>query len=110
MTTDFPYPQIGALVRNRRKSLRLTQDELANEVGISRASMANIEAGRQRILVGQIYSLANALKLAVPELLPSADIQKSQVSTPDFAPPIKEDRNLPPSYVEAAKRVMGGSS
>lgn len=46
-----------------RKSLGLTQDHLAKQVGISRASLANIEGGRQQVLVHHLLSLAEGLQL-----------------------------------------------
>ena len=52
-----------------RKSLGLTQEQLAQQVGISRASLANIEAGRQQVLVHHLFGLATALQLDSPEVL-----------------------------------------
>jgi len=40
-------------------------------LGISRGSLANIETGRQSILVHQLYSFAGALGLSPFELLPA---------------------------------------
>ncbi len=64
------YERIGGLVAQRRKALEHSQETLAPLVGISRASLANIEKGRQRILLHQLYALANALKLQPSDLLP----------------------------------------
>jgi transcriptional regulator with XRE-family HTH domain len=64
------YDQLGTLIRNRRKKLLLTQRDLAARIGISRASLANIETGRQTLLVHQLYALATALDLAPSDLLP----------------------------------------
>jgi len=57
-------------VRQRRRRLELPQADLARRLGISRATLANIETGRQRILVHQLYSLAKALEMKLAELLP----------------------------------------
>ena len=65
------YRSIGEAVRTRRRALDLTQQKLADRLGISRASLANIEVGRQRILVHHLYSLARELGVEVPTLLPT---------------------------------------
>ncbi len=50
----------------------MTQKTLADEIGMSRASVANIEAGRQRIVLHQAIEIAQALDLpSVAELLPT---------------------------------------
>jgi transcriptional regulator with XRE-family HTH domain len=73
MNPDALYQHIGALIRERRKKLKppLTQEKLAQRVGMSRAALANIETGRQSVLVHQLYAFAAALEFT-PEafLLP----------------------------------------
>lgn len=64
------YGRIGDAVRKRRREMGLTQQNLADRLDISRASLANIEVGRQRILVHHLYDLARALGLEVAALLP----------------------------------------
>jgi transcriptional regulator with XRE-family HTH domain len=68
------YKEIGALIRAKRKALGFKQERLANELRISRGSLANIETGRQGILVHQLYKFATALKLKPAELLPPPPI------------------------------------
>lgn len=64
------YKQIGRIIRARRRVLDRAQELLAQEIGISRATLANIETGRQRILVHQLYAFAKALDLKLSDLLP----------------------------------------
>lgn len=76
MNPESVYRHIGAVIRRGRRKFkpRLTQAALAQRVGISRASLANIETGRQSVLVHQLYALAAALDLAPGDfLLPAAD-------------------------------------
>jgi len=64
------YKQIGRAIRARRRVLDRPQEVLARDVGMSRATLANIETGRQRIQIHQVYAFAKALNLRVGDLLP----------------------------------------
>jgi transcriptional regulator with XRE-family HTH domain len=67
MDADQIYKNLGRRIKTLRKEgLRLTQEQLAKRVGISRASLANIEAGRQQVLVHHLFALASALDLDSP--------------------------------------------
>ena len=53
----------------------MTQEMLAAETELSRASIANIERGRQNVGLHHLYSIAKALKVTrVQDLLPSLEI------------------------------------
>ena len=65
------YHQIGGIIRALRRRADKAQDVLAGQLGISRATLANIETGRQRILVHQLYAIAQALDVKLSDLLPS---------------------------------------
>lgn len=78
------YRRLGRAVANRRAELGFTQNDVAERLGLSRASLANLENGRQRIMVHQLFSLVNALQLrSILDLVP-----KTWVS-PDPLPEIK---------------------
>ena len=66
------YSQFGQLVRQHRERLGANQAEIAHAIGLTRASIANIETGRQRIPLHHLYGLARALKVDVHALLPTA--------------------------------------
>ncbi|UGY05760.1 helix-turn-helix domain-containing protein [Bradyrhizobium quebecense] len=67
------YRIVGANLAARRKELRLKQSEVADQIGLTRASLANMERGRQKILLHQIYRLAAALKMnSITDLVPGA--------------------------------------
>lgn len=73
------YERFGELIKKRRNIMQLTQDELAKKVRLSRASIANIESGRQKIMLHQVYLFAKSLNLEPIDLL--ADITMSAKST-----------------------------
>jgi len=71
MNPESIYLEIGERIRVRRKANRLRQHELADRVGISRASLANMEVGRQKVLVHQLCAIAIALGLSPADLIPA---------------------------------------
>lgn len=76
------YAQLGRAMAARRTSLGLTQQEIADRIGVSRASIANVERGRQKVLLHQVYALARVLALKsitdlVPATLPKRDTPAS---------------------------------
>lgn len=54
------YRLLGAKIEVVRTTLGWTQLELAQKVGLTRTSIVNIEAGRQRILLHDVDKLATA--------------------------------------------------
>ena len=62
----------GQKLARARKSRSLTQRELADMVGVSRVTVANIEGAKQNVQLAQVYSMARALNIAPNDLLPSA--------------------------------------
>jgi transcriptional regulator with XRE-family HTH domain len=67
---DEIYATLGRSVRKRRENLRLTQADLGAKIGLSRASIANIEGGRQAVLLHQFLALAEALTVQPTDLIP----------------------------------------
>jgi transcriptional regulator with XRE-family HTH domain len=82
---DPIYPHLGAAIKARRKTLGMKQKTLAGMLSISRGSLANIETGRQSVLVHQLYRFAEALELSPSDLLPPPTKTKS--STQDLPLP-----------------------
>lgn len=67
---DRFYVSVGDRVRGARTAARLTQADLARQLGLARSSIANIEAGRQRVPLHVFVAIAEALKADVSELIP----------------------------------------
>ncbi len=55
------YKQLGARIQTARRTLNMTQVELAKKIGVSRPSLANMEVGRQRIQLHTIFKFEKAL-------------------------------------------------
>ena len=60
-TIEPVYQAIGARMRMLRDTLGIQQEDLAKRLGWSRASIANIETGRQRVLAHDVERIAIAL-------------------------------------------------
>jgi transcriptional regulator with XRE-family HTH domain len=75
------YQEIGRRVRSlRQNKLDITQDQLAERLGISRPSLANIESGRQKMSVDQLLTFSNILGIGPLELIPQFDNSSSAES------------------------------
>ena len=86
MTPKVIYREVGRNIRRYRVGTHRTQAQLASEIGISRASLANIEAGRQQVLLHHIYAIADALDLDSSRVLmpvpPSPDEDPAELPLP----------------------------
>lgn len=63
------YVRLGEHVRDLREAQDMTQQELAFVLGLTRASISNIEGGQQRVLAHQIEPMAIALGVTIARLL-----------------------------------------
>ena len=73
------YMLAGARIREARGK-KMTQEELAKATGLSRVSLVNIEAGRQKLLLHHVFSISAALGLPPAELI--APLQPASPSEP----------------------------
>ena len=65
------YRDFGRKLANLRNEASLTQAEFARKIGVSRASLANIERGEQRVYLHQFLSMLSALgRGKLDDLLP----------------------------------------
>lgn len=64
------YREIGWRIRKERDELGFSQADLAQEIGLTRTSIVNIEAGRQRLPIHMLYAVAHALGVPATCLLP----------------------------------------
>ena len=56
---------LGAAIRERRRQLRITQDELAASIGVSRRVIGQLEHGKESVYVGIVLRAARAVGLDV---------------------------------------------
>ena len=74
---------LGERVRAQRARARLTQLALAEQIGVKRATLANVEVGNQRASAFLLAQLAQALGIPAEKLIPNlaeaqAKLEKSR--------------------------------
>jgi transcriptional regulator with XRE-family HTH domain len=96
---DSFYRDLGSRIRRARAD-RLTQQVLAEKVGLSRAAVANIELGRQRVATHMLLRFAAALGVDSADLLPDS-------LNPDSDEPVSGDfQRLRPRDQQTVLRVV----
>ena len=68
---DEFYRLVGERIAQARRRQQLTQKGLAPAIGLSRASVANVEKGRQAVALHVLVKLSQALGVPVADLIPS---------------------------------------
>lgn len=74
---DF-YRDFGMMLKVARKKAGLTQDGLAERVGMSRSSIANIETGRQKTPLHTLLEFSGSMGVQPVDLLPAQDQPEQQ--------------------------------
>ena len=68
--TDILCIYIGSKIEEIRELKGITQNGLAESIGMSRPSIVNIEKGRQTIKLLRVYQIAEMLNVPLNDLLP----------------------------------------
>lgn len=95
------YKLLGNQIRAQRKHREMSQLELARALGVSRPSVANMEAGRQRVPLHLLYRLARILDTDPGALLPP--MGKAVPEKPSAEGDIKQ---LPPNAMEFMRIIL----
>lgn len=78
------YHEVGLRLRLHRENRDLTQEDLADVLGMPRSTYANIERGRQRAPADVLWRVAVYMGLSVADFLPrpsrNAPMPKSESS------------------------------
>jgi transcriptional regulator with XRE-family HTH domain len=88
------YISIGKKIRDLRIKEGISQAALGSAIALTRASITNIEQGRQKILVHTLLKIARELNVDLAELIPTKEIQftKEKPNIPKGLS--KKDRDL----------------
>jgi transcriptional regulator with XRE-family HTH domain len=77
------YGLLGSKIQEAREAKKMTQAQLALSLTppATRASIANVENGKQRVLVHTLVQFARAMDVDIGQLIPSPE-QSSPAPTP----------------------------
>lgn len=67
------HREVGSRVRSARMFRHMTQTKLAVELGLTRAAISNIEAGKNGVTIDHLYGIANILDIELVVLMPPRD-------------------------------------
>lgn len=68
---DNVYADVGGRISRARRAASISQDKLAKRVQVTRTSIVNIEAGRQRAPLHLLWQIAAVLEVEVADLIPT---------------------------------------
>lgn len=86
------YTKLGACIKEARLKAGLKQETFASFLSLSRASIVNIEKGRQHPPIHLLWVIAKVLKIEVIELLP--EFVASDELNPKWDKLIAKDANF----------------
>jgi len=98
------YRIVGRRLRERREELGLSQNKIADNVGLLRTSITNIESGRQKPPLHVLYSICLALKIEVAEVLPkTGDVELRKVIAVEVN---NQTKQMPPKAAHLLEQMM----
>ncbi len=65
---------LASNIRDHRRQKSLSQEQLADICGLHRTYIGSVERAERNVTLSTLESLANALKVSVPDILTKKDI------------------------------------
>lgn len=65
MEVTVNYEDVGNKIRERRNFLKVTQENLANDINVSASFISDIENGRRKMSLETMIKISNALKTSL---------------------------------------------
>ena len=89
------FKDLGERIARLRKEQNLTQQQLADELGVAQQVVASYEIGRRRVPVSTIPALATALAVPIESLLGVINSASKRGPTPKLAQHMARISQLP---------------
>lgn len=70
--------RFGIAVRKRRQELNISQEELADQAGLHRTYISDIERGVRNVSLENIERLAVALRISVSDLFVNYEVESKE--------------------------------
>ena len=103
---------MGERIYKRRKALKLTQEELAEQVETSRVYISNIERGEAAPSLEMLLSIANVLNVSADDLLAgnllSANTTRTEEEIDILSDCSQEESRILLESMRAIKQVLRG--
>lgn len=101
------YTDLGQRLQRARTGANVTQQQLAKVSGLTRSSVANVEAGRQRVPIHVLAAMADALRVETPSLFDAALLSMEAGKTVVTLPLLEGDELDMREFVEGALASIG---
>jgi len=76
---------IENLIKNLRKSNKLSQDELAKKMGISRPTLISIEKGKRDIMLGELKKISDTFDIPIQIILDKESSLEEKINSQSFS-------------------------
>lgn len=104
------YYKIGQKIRKIRKAHGLSQEELAEKVGISTTRMSHIETGNTKLSLPVFVDIANALEVRTDDLLDNPATATTSTALDEIATVLErcsaQEAKVIADVVKATKRSI----
>jgi len=99
--------ELGARIRKLRKAQGLTQEELADRLGVTQALIASYETARRAIPLRKLCALAEALGVSLEELIGDSTPRRRKSGPPSkIEQKLAEIEKLPRSEQQFILRML----
>ena len=99
---------VGSIIRSRRKELRLSQEQLAEQANLHPTYISEIERGKVNASIYCFQTIANALGLEFADFLLLPETTANRVFDQDLSKVFDQIRQLEPAKKELVLSALKG--
>ncbi len=102
------FKDLGSRIAQLRREQNLTQQQLADELGVAQQVIASYEIGRRRVPVSTLPVLATTLAVPIEELLGVANSAAKRGPTPRMQQQVERLSRLPKAQQRVVMQMLDG--